>query len=305
MFGFGNKGPKVTAVLDSAREIVREIETLVDTCHRKFETVDEYYVTRVHAPSRWLSEAYARELAAWHYIAAIDRDDRSEANQHRAVRAVWVSKALGAAVRALLARAYVELAQKQPAYRKYKALGEQALALSQVTLGGNWEYFIPALLIWEDRELPEAQQRNVSMLLHYGEAALSYALALNAQLKVFDYSSNHALRSVVPEAVKIERLWGGGYYYGDRVPPAAYVLPRVDPCMEDRTRYATRDEVESVWGCSVYDEAREASHYGFRGKWSHDHDYGEPKDRIAGFKLRRGGGGARKRRAVRRLTSGN
>jgi len=72
---------------------------------------------------------------------------------------------------------------------------------------------------------------------------------------------------VVPEPVKIECLWGLG---------------------------------ENVWGRSVYDEAGESSHYGFRGKWSHDHDFGEPKDRFAGFKGRRGGNGSRKRRIARR-----
>lgn len=78
------------------------------------------------------------------------------------------------------------------------------------------------------------------------------------------------------------------------------MLPRVEPYMENRERFKTRAEVQQEWGCHVYDEAREANHYGLGGKWTHDHKFGQPKDRLAGFQRRRGGKGARSRRQSRR-----
>ncbi len=266
MFNLSDNNVKV--ILASARKIVSEMETLLQTCHKEFELIGHQSIMRLHVPSPWLREAYARELAGLHYIADIDKDDSSEANLHRARRAVWVAKALEGAVRALLARAYVELAQRQPTYSRYKALGDQSLAYSQMTLGGNWEYFIPALLIWEDCELPKKQERNVIMLQQYGEAALTHSLELNVQIRECEYHPSRAL-NVVPESGKID--CDLDYFYGEPVPPAPYVLPRVNPGMEDRNRYTTRAEVESAWGCLVYDEAREANYFRLGGKWSQDH----------------------------------
>lgn len=294
---------RIHSELASANHIIGEMEVLLQNCHHQFEFVFPDCVLRSHKPSPYLRTAFARIVCAKSYVNEVNSEEESEANYHRALRAREVCLALEGAVKAYLARAYIGLAQVHPGYKKFKALGEQALAYSQQAVGGNWEYYIPELLIWEDCELPEKQKKNVRMLADFGEVALCYALALHAQINAWRHLPRQLSEQLLAPktcTAKLERIAGKDYYYGEDTAPEPYQLPRVVAYMEDRARFETRADVEQAWGCHVYDEAREANHYRLGGKWSQDHGMGQPKDRLAGFQKRRGGSGARLRRKMRR-----
>jgi hypothetical protein len=289
--------------LDCARMTIRDMESLIRDVQNRFELVLGTTVYRFSDPPCCIRDAYARMLCAGNYVASIDRNDDSEANLHRSWRAMTVCNLLEASVKALLVPAYIILAQKHPGFGQYKVFAEQASAYARQTLGGNWEYFVPKILLWEDHELPEECRREAIMLCQYAELAFNYAKTLDQQTKVLRYIPHRREQFYAEpaEPQRIERDEESAYYFaGCLTPPAAYELPRAYP-FDNREIYKTRKDAETNWGAHVYDEARENAHYRIGGKWSHDGE--PPKDRITGFARRRGGAAARKRRQAIRAAN--
>lgn len=173
----------VELALKAADLCIEHMQRTIDLCHARFELVVGNKILRFNQPPAELSEARARMLCARRYVAAIDPSNQSETNRHRAYRAVVVSQLLLASIQALMARALVELARKQPVCKEFSTQATYALFYAEKTLGEDWQYCVPKILHQEDQELPEQERQYAVMLGKYGQTAWDSAQKLTHQIE--------------------------------------------------------------------------------------------------------------------------
>jgi len=200
--------------LDHAESVLREVDDQIFSCRLLFE-YDRNQFDKEAAKHRIVllrpditkddptirAQAMC-EAGRWHLKLVRTIDDSSDAGVNYSKRAVLICRVMAAHAKATLADAYVLYWEKAPAFKNFKVLGQQARAYAESCQETNWQYYVPPLFFRRDEPAIKQIEDDAGILIRYGDAALCYAMALDAEMKCA------WKRDQLPEieTVEIERL---------------------------------------------------------------------------------------------------
>lgn len=251
-------------VLDDAAQLVRITRVLFE-----LELGDEVIRYRPELPGEF-KEADSMILFGRNRITTTSIDD-SPVSANRTRRLWLMAELIRAYVRAKMADVYVEYWRESKGLKHFGVLAHQATAFALAVHFDNWDYFAPLVFVAEDEPITDENKQHLCWLVDHGQAALAYALCLNAQMNVLP-GRMHKKYAQVRGPKPVE----------NQLEPAKW------PELTSWAR-GTQNEIATAHISAVGDDKREQSWY-----FNRKHPGVHPKMRLTGFARTRGGGSKRK-----------
>lgn len=272
---------KIERNLEHSEYLRREMQSLIDSCERLFEIDMGDDIVRLRAETPYsIRSARSWVLAAQKFAEGIDKNDLSEGNINKSARAITAHHLAEAQVKSLLAYCYVEYWKSGPGYRNFEVLGHNALAYAEAVYEDNWDYFAPLALCKLNEKLADDVAADVRRLNKYADAALAYAMCLDAQMRILPERQQPPVFKSVRVA-KVEQ----------ELKPAEF--PSVGAFVES---LKTQADARDFHITTIGDNKREDAWLSSRGIgcWKAPRIY--PKQRLTGFDRVRGGNSHKKTR---------